>query len=192
MKAWCKASWPITIFGSDRLGVNFSSKDYRVWKGGTRTKAFVAHINAVWEDIEIRNFLIEFVYTHFIEDLDTDQATKKQDLYIRTLSMLSLDMYVDLDIIRKILEKKEFKPYLKGISCGKLLSKIRDVRNWIKIHRDKPDFYKVLAQSWSTYNSGTDVRIKVSKNNDTKKENIVLTPQTDAKQLADLLTKILK
>jgi hypothetical protein len=159
MKSWCKADWGIMMADSSRLAVKFSSKDYRRWSGSSDIQDYVAHINSVWEDVEIRNFLIEFVYTHLIEDLDSNLIEKKRDLYIRTLSMLNLDMYVDLDIIRKILEKKEFAPYLKGISDKQLLDKIRDVRNWVKIHRDKADFYKVLGQSWSTYNSGTDVRL---------------------------------
>ncbi len=192
---WDK-QWPIVSGRVGELQIHHSPKDFCYWNSVSAPKE-ANHITAVWHDIECNNFLISdassksnALHSYILKN--DEEAMRQQKMRISVLQTLTRSIYRDLDIIvriiRKHLKENPNSTFNKidNENFHQLKNKIKEIRDHLIEHREKPDFYQGLNSLWTSFNSGTDITIE-AKTKQGKEVVIHFNPLADAESLHQFL-----
>ncbi|MCK9578952.1 MAG: hypothetical protein M0Q92_00700 [Methanoregula sp.] len=147
-------------------------------------------INGTWIDLELHNYLFHRLFSKFAED--TESAEGKMILYV--LPSIAKDIYIHLDILRKIIEDNVFK-ILKDSNFKTLHNKeknfwklIRIARDNIIIHKEKSFYYKQSISITSTDPQHFMVfQLYLKQPNPEKLKSVELKPLTDIAKMESIL-----
>jgi hypothetical protein len=132
------------------------------------------HINAVWMDIEYLRYIYDMADQKFNDTKDNDECFMLFD----ALHVVSMDFYVHLEIIRKMIGKLlhvSRNPIAKDLYTKHkdLWNRIGEVRNSVIIHRDKPNFYKRNRSSIANGFRGIDFELEYEDKDGNKSTKLI-------------------
>ena len=124
-----------------RIGVKES------WQKKRGLEDCILNINGTWVDLELHNYLFHKLLSEFFNDTESDIG----EMILHVLPSIAKDIYIHLDILRKIIEDNIFI-ILQDNNFKKLHKQeqdfwnlIRTVRNNMTVHKEKKFYYKHSA-----------------------------------------------